>query len=348
MLGDQPVKTGFGLFSKFKGNYDELFCQISPLMRSFDFIIGNFEGVLVKDIGEISPDTSAMKVPFLALSSLKKIGIKVLSVANNHTMEYGPHAFYKMCQYFNKNGIITVGNKKRPYDIIECDNLRIAVLAFSTIPSMYGYEPLYFFVDYRKEILIRQLLEHVKDAKANSDYLIVLPHWGYEFVEIPTKDQYELAEKIILNGADCIVGAHPHVIQKAFIINNKPVVFSAGNFISDYWQERIKKNLLVELNIENKQVLSHELIIDKNFFVTYKNKIRPFDKEVNYLNSYTESTKLINRERNRVRKEVIIHLFTNWFELVKNYKIILWLLSRFLFIIKNLKRLSEDPSKIYE
>jgi len=347
MLGDQPAKTGFGLFSKFKGNYDDLFTQISPWMQSFNCIIGNFEGVLVEDIGEISPDTSAMKVPLLALSSLKKIGIKVLSVANNHTMEYGPDAFNKMCKFLNKNGIKTVGNKNKPYDNIEFGNFKIAILAFSTIPSMYGHDPQYFFLDYNQESLIHGLLKHIKEAKAHSDYLIVLPHWGYEFIELPTKDQYGLAKKMVLSGADCIVGAHPHVIQKAIFINQKPVVFSVGNFISDYWQKRMRKNLFVDLNLERKKVSLHELFIDENYVITGPNTVRPFNENVEFLNSDTKSLKIINRERNKVRKEVISHLLKNWFELVKNYKVILWLSKRFAFILKNKKKLKKDPSKIY-
>ena len=88
MLGDQPVKAGFGIYSKFKGNYDNIFAKISPWLKKFDFIIGNFEGVLVENVGPVSPRRSAMKVPRSSIPVLKKIGIRILSLANNHTMEY--------------------------------------------------------------------------------------------------------------------------------------------------------------------------------------------------------------------------------------------------------------------
>lgn len=348
MLGDQPAKTGFGIYSKFKGNYQKIFERISPWMQSFDFVIGNFEGVLVEKISTVSPDKSPMKTPVEVLKQLKLIKIKVLSIANNHTMEYGPEKFHKMCDLFDKNGFITVGHKKKPYKIVACNNLNIGILGFSTIPAFYGNEPQYYFLDYSHEENVAELLSHSNQAKAQCDYLIVLPHWGYEFIKIPSKQQFELAKKLTSLGADIIVGSHPHVIQKAFMINQKPVLFSAGNFISDYWQARVRENLLVELDAEYQDFLFHELVIETDYTITNTNKIRPFNKRIEYLDSDKSSLKYINRERNRVRREVVFHLLVNWFELIKNYKIVFWMIRRLVFILKHRKRLKRNPLQIYK
>ena len=235
---------------------------------------------MTEKIVEVHPDHSPMKVPVNALPHLKAIKIKVLSIANNHTMEYGSDSFYHMCDLLTANDFITVGHKRRPYEIINHRGNNIGVLSFSTIPALYGYEPEYYFLDVPDPDGRTQLLSQVREVKARCNYLIILPHWGYEFVGLPSEQQLELSKDLIAAGADIIVGAHPHIIQKAYFIHQTPVVFSAGNFISDYWQERIKRNLLVEINVEEKRVLLHELSANKNFVITPTNRNQQFDEKI--------------------------------------------------------------------
>jgi hypothetical protein len=69
---------------------------------------------------------------------------------------------------------------------------------------------------------------------------------------------------------------------------------------------------------------------------------------VEYLCGDSNSMGFVNDERRRVRKEVILHLAVSFFELLKNYRVILWLASRFLFLLRNRARLREDPKTIYD
>ena len=64
-------------------------------------------------------------------------------------------------------------------------------------------------------------------------FVIVMPHWGEEYVTAPQDHQREMAAAMITAGADLIVGAHPHVVQGIEVIDNVPVVYSLGNFIFD-------------------------------------------------------------------------------------------------------------------
>jgi poly-gamma-glutamate capsule biosynthesis protein CapA/YwtB (metallophosphatase superfamily) len=317
-------------------------------MESFDLGVGNFEGVLVDKIGALSPDKSAMKVPVGALSALKAIRIKALSIANNHTMEYGPAHYHRMCETFARHGFTTFGHRHRPYEILTTREGNIGILGFSTIPAFYSLEPEYFYLDYDEEERTRELLDHVLEAKSQCRLLIVMPHWGYEFVEAPSERQFELARLLTSSGADIIAGAHPHVIQNAVIINHKPVVFSAGNFVSDYWQERVRKNLLVEMNTEGEQVYLHELHVSQEYVITTTDRIRPFDESAELLSTDTRSIRLVNRERNRVRREGLFHLLCNWSEVIRNYSVILWLLKRFGFIVKNWVKINKDPLTVYD
>lgn len=96
-----------------------------------------------------------------------------------------------------------------------------------------------------------QLLEEafLKAREAESDYIIVLPHWGNEYVLKHSKQQEDMARKMIEKGASAIIGSHPHVIQDIQEIEGVPVFYSLGNAVSNMSAKNTQLELMVSIRI---------------------------------------------------------------------------------------------------
>jgi poly-gamma-glutamate synthesis protein (capsule biosynthesis protein) len=137
--------------------------------------------------------------------------------------------------------------------IFETNGFRLALLNYTygtnglTIP-----EP--FWINRIDTAMIRYELQ--KAVYADPDYIIVFIHWGNEYEREENKTQDELARFILKNGADAIIGSHPHVIQPIRFITDVgdslisgPVVFSLGNFVSNQRAQYKDGGIVAEVNL---------------------------------------------------------------------------------------------------
>lgn len=169
-------------------------------------------------------------------NTLKANGFGVVSVANNHTLDYGREALTDTISALRSAGVTPVGaganrSKALELKIIRRKSLKIGVLAYSDMPSdgvvrlsdkptIAGLEP-------------DELSEQIKTASQKCDTLVVSLHWGVEYMKKPTEHQRAIARQCIDAGADLIIGHHPHVLQPTEIYKGKPIIYSAGAFVWD-------------------------------------------------------------------------------------------------------------------
>jgi poly-gamma-glutamate synthesis protein (capsule biosynthesis protein) len=96
-----------------------------------------------------------------------------------------------------------------------------------------------------------EVAQKLRLAKSLSNIVIVSIHWGSELLEWPNHKQRETASWLIKNGADLIIGSHPHVVQKPEIIDGKPVFFSLGNHLFDQKYPATKEGLIADIRIKD-------------------------------------------------------------------------------------------------
>ncbi|MDH3902798.1 MAG: CapA family protein [Xanthomonadales bacterium] len=352
MLGDQPLCCGFGVRSAAQGDYDLILNDFADYVRHYSFVIGNLECVVFDEVPNGGPDKTAMKAPRQAIDALVKANVKYLTLANNHTMEYGPEAFNHMARLCEAKGIQVFGTKKAPYIVIEHEGRKLGLLGFSTVPAMYGYEPEYLFVDEFDQDDLISLTSLIHQAANECDYLIACPHWGYEFIKQPSPSHIAIADQMLTAGVDFIAGAHPHIVQVATRIHEKPVFFSLGNLTSDYWQEKYRHSIMLEISLdEPDQGLVHDFIIDKQLIVRPLHVKTPFSSyysEVDGTISQDKYNVLSNRVRKRARIESLIHLLANAHKVLTNPGMVAWVFKRSIFIFRNRKKFQDDPRSVYQ
>lgn len=215
----------------------------------YDLIVANLEGPITDRY--ITGGTSMIfGFPVDTAEILKGKNIGLVSLANNHILDRGAEGYTETTTALSDAGIDYVGHfniedAEHSLRYKEINGLKLAFIAVHDATRRLNEEA------------VKNL---IKEADANSDYVIVMPHWGIEYKTTAGTRQTQLAHDWIDSGADLIVGHHPHVVQNIEEYNGKTIFYSLGNFIFDqYWSAETQKELAVVINI-NKESISYSRI----------------------------------------------------------------------------------------
>lgn len=166
---------------------------------------------------------------------LQEMGVDMVTLANNHVLDYGVDAMLDTMDTLDEAEILHAGagdaERAKELQIIETKGKKIGMLAASRVIPVASWnidvsEPG-LFCTYDPTALV----EEIKKAKDACDYLIVYVHWGVERSTYPEEYQKNMAHMYIDAGADAVIGSHPHVLQGIEFYENKPIFYSLGNFI---------------------------------------------------------------------------------------------------------------------
>ena len=170
------------------------------------------------------------------VSLLQEMGVDIVTLANNHALDYGTEALLDTCEILDEAGIRRVGAGKnldeaRAPVILEAQGKKIGFLGASRVIPVTSWNASSqspgMLTTYDPAIL----LEEIKKLRPLCDYLVVYVHWGIERDERPQEYQRALGQQYIDAGADLVIGSHPHVLQGIEYYKGKPIVYSLGNFV---------------------------------------------------------------------------------------------------------------------
>jgi poly-gamma-glutamate synthesis protein (capsule biosynthesis protein) len=239
MLG-RSVET---LMNKYGSNYP--FKEVSEILGDAGAVIGNLEGPINSEHVHTAKDSLTFSFSPAASRALAENHFAVLSLANNHTYDFGEKGFKETRRYLEDQSIVVVGHPKsigRSYVYTRGINGR----RFSFV-SLNA-------TSYFDERAARAIVREVRKARPET-FLIVLIHWGAEYSLIQNASQRSLAHGIIGSGADLIVGSHPHVVQGIESYQGRLIFYSLGNFIFDqYFSRETQEGLMVRLEITGNNV----------------------------------------------------------------------------------------------
>lgn len=199
-----------------------------PYYEDSDFVMTNNEFVLSdRNLSKAAKNGKAFwfKAPASNAQILKSGGIDMVSIANNHTMDYGTKGYNDTADALEEAGILW-GDADHPI-YVEKDDIKFGILCV----NMFGmnYEPI--------------VTPKIEDLKENCDIQILFFHGGTE-KEHTTEDWLtELCHKYADMGVDLIVGSHPHVLRPMENYNGVDIIYSLGNFC--YGGSRLPENRTV-------------------------------------------------------------------------------------------------------
>jgi len=216
--------------------YDYPYTEVTKWFTEDDITIANLETPVTTRGTPPENKEFIYKSPPAALPALKKAGIDVVNLANNHSMDQGVEGLLDTFTHLDENEIAYVGAGKdmeRAYApvIIEKNGIRVAFLGFSrVIPEVSWYAGKNkpgVAATYDPALAVKA----IQEARSQADLVIVIPHWGEERKDDPLANQMELARAYIDAGADLVVGGHPHVLQGFETYKDKWIAYSLGNFV---------------------------------------------------------------------------------------------------------------------
>lgn len=283
----------------------EINSDVIQMVSKNDFIINNFENVicaadLPKRKDKFSILTTREDYVKKYIDSLKCTEV-IFSVANNHINDLGVDGINKTVQMFDKHEIIYTGLYKEDTNhvplIVERDGIKVALLAASTdnpeVMSIVAEKRNEGVFDYKNA----KFVEMIENVKNKADIVVVLPHWGIEYMDLPSIDNRKLAYSWIDAGADIVIGHHPHVIQGKEFYKNRPIYYSVGNFIfPDFvnkngiiskWKEENNYSVAVELTIDGRDESIH--IKEHGFFFnTCKNRLQSCNHSIQIMKNKSQ------------------------------------------------------------
>ena len=193
---------------------------------------------------------------------LLDLGIDIVSLANNHSLDFGQDALQDTFVTLDEAGILYAGagdSKERAEElqVIEVNGKKFGFLAATRVIPVAGWDVRNkqpgLFTTYDDT----RLVERIRESKEECDFLAVYVHWGIEREEYPEEYQNVIAKHCVEAGADVIIGAHPHVLQGIEFIEGRPIFYSLGNYI---FNNSTPKTMLVKVLIKSDDTVEYSLI----------------------------------------------------------------------------------------
>ncbi|MCX7832032.1 MAG: CapA family protein [Actinobacteria bacterium] len=256
-----------------KKGYDYYFSSFDKVIKNSDLSFLNLETC----VSNLNNPDKRKKFVFRSspncLNAIKNAGFDGVSVANNHTLDHGKNGFIDTLNNLKKAGISYSGGGYSIKDavkpaIFKTKGFEIAFLSFSDVvpPGFAATEKSPGISSAKQE---SRMMKVVQECSRNYDLTIVSIHWGKELSYYPTARQVRIAHNLVKNGADIVMGHHPHVVQPIEVYGGKVIIYSLGNFVFSPGSDSGRYTMLVKvsftdtLKLANIQILPAKIVSGK-------------------------------------------------------------------------------------
>lgn len=246
------------------------------LIADADLRIGNVDTVL-SEAGTPSPKWSCVRGAPESVAEIKAMGFNIVTLANNHSMDFGPEGLLDMLERFVDEGVLPVGaginlDYARKPQVVQVGSQKIAFFSVAcTLPPgsaaghvSPGVAPIHVHQAYRVDVSLaaeqpgtspgvktwvdesdlEAMTREIGQASCIADRVVVAIHWGvprlWRTPFEPRVQDYQrvLGRALIDAGADAVIGNHPHELHELEFYSGKPIAFSLGNFWIDSLEQR--------------------------------------------------------------------------------------------------------------
>jgi poly-gamma-glutamate capsule biosynthesis protein CapA/YwtB (metallophosphatase superfamily) len=223
-----------------QGKLDYPFYEVAHWFHAADLTIGNLESAL-GDTGEPEPKAYPFRAPPEAAEALARAGFDIVSLANNHGMDYGPEALLQGINLLHAAGVVPIGagaDETAAYapHITSVNGLSLAIFGYVNVPVEWrGFDTKTWTATADSPGLawatVEQVQADVSAVRDDVDLVIVVLHSGYEYVDPPSPIQMDLSWAAVDAGANLVIGHHAHILQGIEFYRDGVIVYGLGNFV---------------------------------------------------------------------------------------------------------------------
>jgi poly-gamma-glutamate synthesis protein (capsule biosynthesis protein) len=223
------------------------FASVAARLAKADLVVGNLE-CFVSSRGKLSAAHRPLRCPLPALTALRDAGFDLLSVANNHVMDFGPLAFADTLRAIEERGMAHFGaavfnRAPQQPEVRWLRGVSVAILGYYDDPSS-------------------QPADDVRRVRPLVDVVAVYAHWGLEDEPRPLGDQRRIGRALIDAGADLVVGTHAHVLQPTEWYRGRLIAYGLGNFafsgMSD--TDAHRRGAILEVDVSRSGLVGHRMV----------------------------------------------------------------------------------------
>jgi len=261
---------------KSEGNHYP-FTYVKDRLSQADFVFANLEAPFCTK-GQPFPKNFVFDVPPVLVDVLTAGNINLVSLANNHTMDYGMPGLLSTIETLNKANIRHAGagkDKGQAYKpaLLEKYGIKIAFFSYTmTHPEEFWANDSKGGTAYPYANIVKDSLRYYDDK---TDFIIVSFHWGKELQSIPEQYQSKMAHFVINAGADLVLGHHPHILQGIEKYKDRYIFYSFGNFIFASYSHKASESIIADIILSKDGLNKIEIIpinVD-NYEVHFKPEI---------------------------------------------------------------------------
>jgi len=276
------------------------FVHLDSILSDSDLVFANLEAPFGSQ-DSAYPKTYTFQVSPDLVQVLQAGKINMVSLANNHILDFGTEALKETMHLLDKHQIRYSGagmnlTEARKPAIFETKEKKIAVACYSlTFPIEFWATDssggtcfpshTFFYRDIRK-------------FKAENDLLVISFHWGGELLTAPKEYQLDLAHKAIDAGADLILGHHPHVIQGLEVYKGKLIAYSLGNYVFSSYSDKATQSMLLKLTYNDDSFTKCTIypINVHNRFVEFQPRLLAHSDKTMFFNELIELSQELNSQ----------------------------------------------------
>lgn len=262
-VGD--INAEGSLSTRLEGQAEDFVGPFSSILHEADLAVGNVEAAIATGGSPIDKDFT-FRAPPSILDALELGGIDVVSLANNHGMDYGSEGLEETlaAKAARDDGmVIGIGADEddayAPYTA-EIGGHTVAVIAATQVIdgdliASWTASPSQPGVASAKKML--RLVEEVERARTSADTVVVFLHWGVERETCPSVIQQDLARTLTEAGADIVVGSHAHRVQSGGMLGDAFVGYGLGNFLFGAVGEESAKTGVLSVTVDGREIVDY-------------------------------------------------------------------------------------------
>ncbi len=245
------------------------FAGVGDILANAGIAVANLESA-VGVTGTPAPKAYTFRAPPAAADALVLAGIDVVSLANNHSLDYGRESLAETRALLAERGILSPGagpNRTAAHApaLIEREGLAIAFLAYVDVPvERGGFDPrVWTATDDAPGVAwvdMATMTEEIRMARRDADLVVVMFHFGLEWELEPSDAQREQARAAVDAGATLVLGSGPHVLQPLEPYGDGLIAYSLGNFVFDGFWDPANDSAVLLVELTAAGVAGYELV----------------------------------------------------------------------------------------
>ncbi len=250
---EQSAYSETGIIHQFTAERTGRAGAVREYLSGADLTLANLENPVIRD-AVWHPDATTFTGDLRLMPVLDQAGLDGVTLGNNHILDAGTTGLAETMRHLDDAGIAYAGagmdlaEARKPM-VFDLGGTKVGVLSYLDVPS-YGWAWATQTAPGTAPLLQNVMEEDIKRLRPKVDLILVMPHWGKEYIATPEPRQVDLAHAALDAGADLVVGGHAHWPKGMEVYEGKPIFYGVGNFLLDQsWSEETSTGIFAEVTL---------------------------------------------------------------------------------------------------